>query len=105
MASAGHPLLDRNRRGNSGEGVDFRLAELIDELTGVGGHGLHEASLPFGKDDAEGKGSFPDPEGPVTTTNLLAGIVTVRFFRLFSRAPIIFKSSFFKALRFLFPFL
>ena len=60
---------------------------------------------PSAKMTSKAREDLPEPEGPVTTTNLLAGIVTLRFFRLFSRAPIILKSSLFKAIRLVPPLL
>jgi len=37
---------------------------------------------------------FPDPDKPVTTTNLLRGIATSMFFRLLTLAPFMMMYSF-----------
>ena len=48
---------------------------------------------PSAKITSKASEDFPEPEGPVTTTNLFGGMSGLMFLRLFSRAPRIFKSD------------
>jgi hypothetical protein len=42
---------------------------------------------------SKAKEDFPEPESPVTTTNLFLGIATLRLFRLFTRAFLMIMNS------------
>ena len=54
----GYALFDGDGKGDALEVVDIGARHLLDELPGIGGHGFHEATLPFGEEDVEGEGGL-----------------------------------------------
>ena len=51
-------LVDGHRRAQTLDELDVRLVHLPEELTSVGGQGLHVAALPLGEDRVEGQGGL-----------------------------------------------
>ena len=51
-------LVDGHRRAQALDELDVGFVHLPEELTGVGGQGLHVAALPLGEDRVEGEGGL-----------------------------------------------
>ncbi|SIN18114.1 Uncharacterised protein [Mycobacteroides abscessus subsp. abscessus] len=57
-------LLQGHGRGHALDGVHLRHARLVDQPTGVGGHGFQVAPLGFGEQRPEGQRGLPGPGDP-----------------------------------------
>ena len=84
---------DRDRGRKTVDAVEVGLVHLPEELAGVGRQAFHIPALAFRIDGVEGQLDLPLPERPVMTTSLSRGMVTLTFFRLCSRAPLITMES------------
>jgi hypothetical protein len=86
--AAGDALLDGDGGRDAGEAVDGGARELFDELPRVGRHRLHETALALGEHDVEGEGGFAGAGDAGDDGELPVRMVSERFLRLFSRAPV-----------------
>lgn len=57
-AAAAGTLFDADGGGQAGDEIDIGAGHLLDELAGVGVHGVEKAALTLGEEEVESEGAF-----------------------------------------------